>query len=127
MGMEFVGRGKFCEDFNTAFSPGHIADTAQKLAPLPPTADMIDMLDRLGLLVWVRPGELGQYREKLSMAKVNQHILAHVMRTSITHPKGHLPVHLEIHEGAAEAIAVTVTDVHHHVVLTRTGFDGKKH
>ena len=123
MGGFLVQRRDFSTAFTAAFSREVIGQTRARLEPYDPDLDHLEMLDRLGLLSFLQPGQLARYRTRLGIPPLNQAIITQAMHFCLQHRPEPLPLHVSVIEGAAEQVQVTVTAQTVFLVIVRTGYE----
>ena len=123
MGWIVEQRHEFGARFSAAFSRENIAQTRATLESLDSNVDHLDMLDRLGLLSFLQPGQLPRYREKLGIPAVNQAVITQVMHFCLQHRPEPMPLHVSVIDGAVEQVQVTAAHGQVYLVIVRTGYE----
>ena len=117
---DFADRTTHVDKINQAFSAANIQATAQRLSPLRPSADFLDICHRLGTMDHIVRRDLRTYRRELTMPQLSRRIMTVAFRTSLLNQPKPIPLHLNIIDGEAEAVEVTHTPAQISVKLTRT-------
>jgi hypothetical protein len=108
--QQLVGR------INDAFHTDQVGASAAGVAHLGDDADAFDIVHELGLFQFPPGLTLDHYRRNLPVPELNKAILKLAFQAAV---QGKIPLTFGIVSGAAEAVQVTITDTHIHVVLTR--------
>jgi hypothetical protein len=103
-------RPELIANINRAFSAENIAQTANRLTPLRPRADVFNILDTLGFLNFVRDHNIALYRRRVGIPTLNQRVLTLAFRTSLLNRRGPIPLHFNIVSGPREVVDVTTSD-----------------
>ena len=103
-------RPELIANINRAFGTENIAETAKRLTPLRPRADVFDILDALGLLYFVPDHNIALYRRRVGIPMLNQRILTLSFRMSLLNRRGPIPLHFNIVSGPREAVDVATSD-----------------
>jgi hypothetical protein len=111
-----ISRPQLVSDINHAFHPTRIAETAARLANLPPAADAFDHIHALGLFNLASQDELESYRSSLPIPPLNREVLAAAFRFAVANK---VPLSFAIVGGNDEAVHVSTSDKLVSVVLTR--------
>lgn len=115
-------RTEFVNAVNRLFSAGQIEETRNRLLPLLPAIDALEIVQRLGLLSWVPRGAFLRYREVVGIPPVHMQVLTAAFHGALLGTKP-VPLVLNIVHGPVEAVSVTSPPGHIAVTLTRTGLD----
>jgi hypothetical protein len=103
---------------NEAFSAANIRQTVERLSPLRPGADFLDICYSLGLLTPLIRTNLQGYRRDLTMPGITRRIMTTAFRHAVLTPT---PLQISIENGEAEAVKVTVKPDLIEVELIRAG------
>jgi len=115
MGFGLVRQG-LVQRVNDAFAPHQVAGSAQRVAHLGPNADAFDIVHELGLFQFPPGQTLPAYRASLPIPDLHRRVLQGAFQSAVQNRK---PLTFGIVSGGAEAVHVSETDSHIHVVLTR--------
>jgi len=115
MGIGMVRHG-LVQRINDAFHPNEVARSAQRVAHLGPGADAFEILHELGLFQFQAGQTLPAYRASLPIPDLHKDVLKGAFQAAVQNRK---PLTFGIVTGPAEAVHVSESDSHIHVVLTR--------
>jgi hypothetical protein len=112
-----IARHQLVHRINTAFHHDQIAASAHRVAHLGHDADAFDIVHGLGLFEFPPGTTLDAYRRGLAIPDLHKTILKNAFQAAV-HDK--TPLTFAVVSGPAEAVQVTSSKTHIHVVLTRT-------
>jgi hypothetical protein len=116
MGFGMV-RHQLVHRINTAFHHDQIAASAHRVAHLGHDADAFDIIHGLGLFEFPKGTTLDAYRSGLAIPDLHKIILKNAFQAAVQHKQ---PLTFAVVSGPSEAVQVTTSNTHIHVVLTRT-------
>ncbi len=117
---DFAERTKLVDQINQAFSARNIQATVQRLSPLRPTADFLEICHRLGTMDHIIRRDLRTYRRELTMPQLSRRIMTVAFRASLLNQPDPIPLQISITDGENEAVEVTHTATQISIRLTRT-------
>ena len=109
-------RQQLIQNINDAFHANQVAASAQQVAHLGDDADAFDIVHELGLFQFAPGQTLQAYRASLPIPELHQQVLKGAFQSAVQNKK---PLTFGIVSGPAEAVHVSESDTHIHVVLTR--------
>ena len=112
-----IARHQLVHRINGAFHHDQIATSAHRVAHLGHDADAFDIIHGLGLFEFPPGTTLDAYRRGLAIPELHKTILKEAFQAAVQHK---MPLTLAIASGPSEAVQVTTSKTHIHVVLTRT-------
>ena len=112
-----IARHQLVHRINTAFERDQIAASARRVARLGDDADAFDISHGLGLFKFPRGVTLDGYRSGLAIPDLHKAILKQAFQAAVQHQT---PLTFAVVSGPSEAVQVTTSKTHIHVVLTRT-------
>ena len=112
-----IARHQLVHRINGAFHHDQIAASARRVAHLGHDADAFDIIHGLGLFEFPVGTTLDAYRSGLAIPDLHKAILKQAFQAAVQHKT---PLTFAIASGPSEAVQVTTSKTHIHVVLTRT-------
>ena len=112
-----MARHQLVHRINHAFHRDQIQDTARRIAHLGPNADAFDIVHGLGLFEFPHGTTLDSYRNGLPIPELHKTVLKQAFQAAV-HTK--TPLTFAVASGPSEAVQVSHSATHIHVVLTRT-------
>ena len=120
MANRTVQRTEFVAAFNKAFGPEQIDSTLMTLRPFLPSIDALEIVQRLGLLTWIRPESFLRYREVVGIPPSNVQVLTMAIHAALLAAPRPTPLRISIVAGRAESVALTHHPDYLELTLTRT-------
>jgi hypothetical protein len=112
-----IARHQLVHRINTAFHHEQIVASAQRVVHLGHDADAFEIIHGLALFEFPAGMTLDAYRDSLAIPDLHKAILKQAFQAAVQHKT---PLTFAVVSGPAEAVLVTTSKTHIHVVLTRT-------
>jgi hypothetical protein len=112
-----IARHQLVHRINTAFHHDQIEASARRIVHLGHGADAFDLIHGLGLFEFPAGTTLDAYRRSLAIPDLHKTILKEAFQAAVQHKT---PLTFAVVSGPSEAVQVTTSKTHIHVVLTRT-------
>lgn len=116
-------RRQLIEQFNKMFSAPEVSATADRLGPLLPAMDALEIVQRLGLLPFVPDSSFLRYRQVVGIPAINLQILTRAILGALLTRPHPLPVVMDIVQGDVETVSVAVSASQVRIHLVRTTVD----